>query len=63
VAPAKKKTAAPWFRSASGINEKGVARGFEVPADPRAWQAFKTKVFEAEGVTPEMIRTAQVDHA
>jgi hypothetical protein len=55
--------AKPWFLGASGITEKGRARGFDVPADARGWDAFKAKVYEAEGVTPEMIRTAQVDHA
>jgi hypothetical protein len=55
--------AKPWFLGASGITEKGRARGFDIPADARGWDAFKAKVYEAEGVTPEMIRTAQVDHA
>src|SRR5258708_28172303 len=55
--------ARPCYMNAHQIDEKGKARGFEVPTDKVEWQAFRRRVYEAEGITEEMLRAAQIDYA
>lgn len=57
----KGEPARPWFLTASGIEEKGRARGFVVPTEKKEWPAFRAAVYKAEGVTEEMLKRAQGD--
>lgn len=50
----------PWFLTASGIEGKAAELGISRP-DSEAFPAFKIRVYQAAGVTEDMIRTAKSD--
>ena len=50
----------PWFLTASGIENKSVELGV-LKIDGEAFHAFKARVYQAAGVTDDMIRAAKSD--
>ena len=54
------KYEAPWFLSASGIQSKGDELGIK-QKDGEMFPYFRKRVFEAAGVTDEVIRKAKID--
>lgn len=52
--------AGEWFTSASGIEAEGAKRNL-VRGRDETFPAYKVRVFNAAGVTPEMLRRAEVD--
>ncbi|MEN6540873.1 MAG: hypothetical protein ABFC67_14795 [Mizugakiibacter sp.] len=50
----------PWFMSSSGIEAKAVEHGIERKRD-ETFPAFKARVYQAAGVTDEMVRRAKID--
>lgn len=54
------KYEAPWFLSASGIQTKGDELGIK-QKDGEMFPYFRKRVFEAAGVTDEVIRKAKID--
>jgi hypothetical protein len=49
-----------WFLSASGIEAKAAEHGLTQQRD-ETFPAFKARVYEAAGVTDEMVRRAKID--
>jgi len=50
----------PWYATSTGIEAKAREAGIDIPDDPSEWQGMKVDVYKRNGVTPDMVRAAQV---
>ena len=56
----EKKSTKEWILSAAGIEERGKELGI-IMAKTETFIEFKTRVYQAKGITPEMVRKAEAN--